>query len=481
MRGIRTAFCVAVLVVSTVPQAPLQLNTTVRSFTPVSSSSWVADCWSYTDNLNRDFALICRGASGMSCYEVTNPSSPVFASSIVASGSDLKDVKVMQNPPTAFALQQGTETQVVSLADPYNMQVIATIPGGSHNGFVYQHGAQTWYLSSRQGVGAAVTAIWNVTNPAAPVQLGQWDPPGTTQSHDVYAQDGLMYVACLAGTSSLQGTYIVDISNPASPTQIGFVPTGTSSHAVWMYNAPGGSKFIIETNETSGGHVRIFNVDDPANPVYYTDVTTPTGGNISVHNPVVVDKYCFISWYADYLRILDMSNPLYPVEIGVYDPDPTNIGAGVFDGAWGVAHVKPIPGGHRVLMTESFSTNKGFWVIDFVPPQTPDMALSTTGAGDVSFSVSGAAPGSLMFNGISSDTSGLLGDGPAGGIGADAIFSLASAPGTQPFAVFADGSGDYSFALGPGAVPPGASFDVVNFSQTPSNGWQLSPVGRISF
>lgn len=485
MRGIRTVLCLSVLAASLAAQPPIVLNTTVRSFTPVSSSNWVADIWSYTDSLNRDFALVCRGHSGLSVYEITNPAAPVFADSIPATGSDLKDVKVMQNPPTAFALQQGTETQVVDLSNPYNLQVIATIPGGSHNGFVYESGGNKYYYSAHQGVSiqgfSAPVTIWNVNNPANPVQVGIWDPPGNTQTHDIYVQDDICYAACLAGTTSLQGTYIIDVSNPANPTQIGFAPTGPSSHACWLYNAPGGEKFLIEANETSGGHIRIYNVTDPANPVYYTDVYTPTSSSISTHNPVVVGKYCYISWYADYLRILDMSNPANPVEVGTYDPDPTNVGAGTFDGAWGVAYVKPISGGHRVLLTESFATNSGFWVIDFTPPETPDITLTTSGTGDVQFGVSGAAPGSLMFNGLSTETSGLMGDGPAGGIGADAIFSLASTPGTQPFAVFANGAGDYSFALPPGSVPPGSTFDVVNFSQTPSNGWQLSPIGRISF
>lgn len=483
MRGIRTGVLTAVLcaiVPSVTAQPPLVMNTTLRSFTPVSSNNWVADCWGFTDNIGRDFALICRGHSGMDCWEITNPTAPVFASFIPATGSDLKDVKFMANPPTAFALQQGTETQVVDLSDPYNMQVIATIPGGAHNGFIYEDGATKLYLQARQGVSPYSMRVYDVTNPANPIYRDQWIPPGNTQAHDVYAQDGIAYVNCLAGGSDAD-TYQIDISNPSNVFQTGaIIPSGASSHACWMYNPPGGgSKILIETNETTAGHAKIYDVTDLNAPVLCSEYFSPTGASISVHNPVVVDKYCFFSWYSDYVRILDMSRPSNPVLVGVYDPDPTNIGAGLFDGCWGVSPYKKIPGGYRLIATESFSANTGFYIIDFTPPETPSITLSTTGLGDVSFAVVGAVPGSVVYNGLSSLTGGCIGTGPIGGIGADALFALASP--TQPYVALANASGIYSFSLPNGVAPIGATFDVVNFSQTPTNGWQASEVGRITF
>ncbi len=483
MRGCRTAlsfFLVCTLLMPLAAQAPLVLNCTLRSFTPVSATPWVADCWGFTDNQGRDFALICRGNSGLSCYEITNPAAPVFASSIPSTGSDLKDVKFMTNPPTAFALQQGTQTQVVSLANPYNMQVISTISGGAHNGFVYEDGNTKLYLQARNGASPYNLRVYDVSNPANPIARDTWQPPGSTQTHDVYAQDGIAYVFCLFGAN--EGTYQIDISNPSNIFQVGpVIPSGGLSHSGWVYNPPGGaSKFLIECNETAGGHVKLYDVSDVNSSTLVTEVFTPTGNNISIHNPVVMDKYCFISWYADYLRILDMSRPSDPVEIGIYDPWPTNAGASVYDGCWGAVPLKRLPnGGYRVIATESFSSNRGFYIIDFNPPQAPSISLTTNGLGNVSFSVSDAAPGTPMYNGISSITTGIVGDGPVGGIGADALFSLTNL--VQPYYASANVSGNYSFSLPNGSIPAGVTFDVINFSQTPSNGWQPSQVGRITF
>ncbi|NRA95624.1 MAG: hypothetical protein HRU14_05380 [Planctomycetes bacterium] len=482
MLGIRIGLLIAVLfaLVSEAPaQAPLVLNTTLRSFTPVTSSNWVADCCTFTDSIGRDFALICRGNSGLDCYEITNPVAPVFASHINATGSDLKDVKYMSNPPTAFALQQGSETQVVSLANPYNMQVISTISGGAHNGFVYENGATKLYLQGRNGASPYNLRVYDVSNPASPITRDTWQPPSSSQTHDVYAQDGIAYVNCLFGSG--EGTYQIDISNPSNINQVGpVIPSGGLSHSCWMYNPPGGSsKYLIECNETAGGHAKIYDVSNVNNPVLASEYYSPTGASISVHNPVVMDKYCFIAWYADYVRILDMSRPSNPVIAGIYDPWPTNAGASVYDGCWGVWPLKAIPGGYRLVATESFSSNRGFYVIDFTPPEAPSIALSTNGFGDVTFSVSGAIPGSVIYNGTSSQTSGLLGDGPVGGIGADALFSLGTT--AQPYVATTNFAGNYSFSLPNGAVPIGLSFDVINFSQTPTNGWQPSQCGRITF
>ncbi|MAG58807.1 MAG: hypothetical protein CMJ83_21165 [Planctomycetes bacterium] len=462
---------VAVLAPAVSAQPPIQLNTTIRSFTTVSGSPWVADIWSYTDTLGNDYALVCRGNSGMSMYNINNPAAPFFTSSIaLGGGSDMKDVKVYQN--YAFALKQSGGTQIVDLSNPNSIQVVATITGSAHNGFVYENGpGAPLYLQARNGANPANLRIYDISNPAAPIYRGAWNPP-SGDTHDVYAQDGLAYVNVLFGNA--EGTYIIDISNPVAPTQVGFVPTGDWSHSCWMYNAPGNQKYLLECNETGDGHALIYNVTNPAAPTFTSEYRTATSSTISCHNPVIVGKYAYIAWYGDYLRILDLSRPSNPIEVGTYDPVPNNAGVGLYDGAWGVAFVRELPNGdRRLLLTESFSAIKGFWVIDFTPPPSLDVEMTSTN-GDVQIGITHASPFEQIFMGISSQTGGTLGTGPLAGIGSDGIFTMLSPLGAQPFHVGATAAGTYDFSLPAGALPPGLAIDFVHLTFT-----KVGPCGRL--
>lgn len=434
-------------------QTPTVLNTSVRSYTTVSGSPWVADIWSYTDPQGRDFALVCQGNIGMSVYEVTNPASPVFASSIAATGSDLKDVKTYLS--YAYCVQQGGGTLVVDLSDPYNATVVGSIASSGHNCFVYAP-AQLLFLA-RHGESPPNIHIYDISTPANPVLLSTYRP-SVENFHDLYVQDDLGYASSIFG--SAVGTDIFDVSNPSNPTFINRVPTGSLSHSCWLYNAPGGRKVLCSANEDTGGHLKIYDVTDPnSTPLlseYYTDLS------ISIHNPLVVGRYCYISYYADYLRILDMANPSQPVEVGIFDPLPNNAGASTFDGAWGVAHVKGLPGGgSRLLLTESFRTPRGFWVIDFQPPPEVTLGVQMLPGNGFSFNVSGMDPSAPVWNAVSLDTTQPFGAGPVGGLQTDSLALLGLPLGSAPFHVPADASGTYSFTI-PSGLPQGYSFDLLS-------------------
>jgi hypothetical protein len=72
------------------------------------------------------------------------------------------------------------------------------------------------------------------------------------------------------------------------------------------------------------GFLRFFDISNPANPVQigtFATVNTnneavATTGTFSVHNPEVHGNKVYASWYNDGVRIIDMSKPSAPTEIG---------------------------------------------------------------------------------------------------------------------------------------------------------------------
>ena len=458
--------------VTAAAQPPIVLNTQVRSFTPVSGTPWVADIWAHTDSLGRDFALVCRGNSGLSIYEITNPAAPVFAASIPATGSDLKDVKVLNDH--AYCVQQNGGIRIVDITDPYSATVVADLPVDAHNCFVVTQGTQDLLFLARSGESPPDVRIYDVTNPTSPVFLASYRP-SNENFHDVYVEEGRLYASAFFGAV---GTDVADVTNPSNPTFIAKVPTGGNSHACWVYTAPGGEKILCSSDEQVGGHLRLFDVTNPTNAPLLSEYQTDPG--ISIHNPVVYGRYCFISYYADYLRILDLANPGAPVEVGIFDPWPTNAGAGTFDGAWGVAHVKELPGGaHRVLLTESFQLPRGFWVIDFTPPPVMHLDIQLIPGSGHMLSVTGVDPFTEIYNGVSLITSAPFGTGGLGGLQGDAIATLTFPLGAQPFHVLSDASGSYSFLI-PLGLGSGLTVDLLSIGIV-GGVWKGSELARYTF
>lgn len=72
------------------------------------------------------------------------------------------------------------------------------------------------------------------------------------------------------------------------------------------------------------GYLRLFDISDPANPVALSTFATSstnseavaTTGQWSVHNPEIRGSTLYASWYNDGFRIIDISKPSEPHEIG---------------------------------------------------------------------------------------------------------------------------------------------------------------------
>lgn len=457
--------CGAALLAGAAVGQPISLNTTLRSFTPVAGVPWIAGVFGYRD-ASGDYALICRGDSGLDVWDITNPAAPVLASHINATGSDLKEVKVFQN--YAYCVQQSGPVLIVNLANPYAATVVNTVSGSGHTCFVADGHL---YFSREGGGGFDGLEMWSLANPTAPALVGTYDPPSFC-AHDTFAEGNLAFVSNPFGSNT--GTHVVDITNRANPVLLSVIPHGGIAHSSYMYTAPGGRKILCLCNEAAGGRVTIVDVTAPAAPVqlgiYQTSPTT------IAHNPWVIGRYLYVAYYQDYLRIVDLANPAQPVEVGVYDPDATNTGGtvfGVYGGAWGVYPITPT----RCIMSESFIAPTGFYVVDWTPPPAFDLAIQSPAPGAVTLTETGGTPGTLILNGLSPTTTLPMGTGTFAGLFIDVVNTLAFPVGTQPFAVLADATGSYSFSVS--GLPAGISFDLRGGTLVGGN-LTLTPIARMT-
>lgn len=113
---------------------------------------------------------------------------------------------------------------------------------------------------------------------------------------------------------TIEGTVIVDVStNPSDPVETGFIPGQFSG---WRDLKTHGD-FLYVTNETGGG-LDIIDLTDPWNPALakrYSRFST-------AHNLFITDGYAYIvgsDLGSGGIRILDLADPVHPVEVGSWE------------------------------------------------------------------------------------------------------------------------------------------------------------------
>jgi len=114
------------------------------------------------------------------------------------------------------------------------------------------------------------------------------------------------------------------------------------------------------------GFARIWGLADPAHPAHLSDFATPhaltnkTDGFYSVHNPEIRGNTLYLSWYSDGLRIVDISQPSAPQEIGFYRPQPTLDPTGVFIAFGAGDHPIPFVWGVHVVGNRIYLSDINF-------------------------------------------------------------------------------------------------------------------------
>ena len=131
---------------------------------------------------------------------------------------------------------------------------------------VYVSGNYAYVADSTSGL-----RIIDISTPASPSEVGFYDTPGYALG--VYVMGNYAYVA-----DRDSGLRIIDISTPASPSEVGFYDT--PGYAVGVY-VSGNYAYVADGN-TSG--LRIIDVSNPASPteILYYDDDTLIGYSVSV-------------------------------------------------------------------------------------------------------------------------------------------------------------------------------------------------------
>jgi choice-of-anchor B domain-containing protein len=278
-----------------------------------------AGSWGYAAG-GREYALVGE-RSGTMFVDITNPASPVEVGYIPGPVSTWREVKTYGTH--AYIVSEGTGAgaglQIVDLSGLPTSVTLVRIDSASfltahtlwidEEGYLYACGART-------AAGApAGMRILSLADPVDPVLVGTY---ALRYVHDIYVRDRIGYAAEIDDGL----VTILDLSDRSAPTAVSSFPSPKRvTHNTWLTDD---DRYLGVSDEANGGFLTIYDVGNVAAPV---EVSRFLGPNVTepravIHNVRVLGNLAVASWYTEGFRIIDISDPTLPVEVGYLDTYP---------------------------------------------------------------------------------------------------------------------------------------------------------------
>lgn len=236
--------------------------------------------------VTRHFAMVGNRASpasgnagpmsgGAKIVDITEPENPFIVGAVADCWADQGDIQVRADGMLAGIAKQGGTCRfpdgsnapngsiLVDIADPYDPTIISVAPAprGAHNNTFTPDGSYVYVSESGDSPGRI--PIHDISDPANPRFVRNWDPGGGDSPHDIrFSDDGTR--AYMAGIDQFR---IVDTTDPESPKLISSftVPGSTIGHDALV--TPD-KAFLFLGDELAGGGT----APCPGGAVYVYDI-----------------------------------------------------------------------------------------------------------------------------------------------------------------------------------------------------------------
>jgi hypothetical protein len=166
-------------------------------------------------------------------------------------------------------------------------------------------------------------SIIDVTNPAFPIQKGFYDTPGD-YSPSIAVSGDYAFIA-----NYDRGVLIIDVTNPAGPIEIGSISEGCNEFGMPTltcyirevavagdYAYVGGNYCYTMQMKYCYPELRIYDISSPATPLFIGSLQMGGLYEPGVNRLVLAGNYAYIAADGSGLRIIDVSKPTEPKEVG---------------------------------------------------------------------------------------------------------------------------------------------------------------------
>ena len=324
------------------------------------------DLWGWTDpETGREYAIMGR-SDATTFIDLTDPANPVYLGELPltegATPNMWRDIKVYRDHAFVVADNAGRHgvqifdlTRLRDVPDPpATFEATAHYDGinSAHNivineetGFAYVVGAS----GGGETCGGGLHMV-DIRDPRSPVFAGCFADAGTGSARTGYSHDAqcVRYRGpdekyrdreiCLgANENALSISDVTDKEAPVALSSAGY-PNSGYLHQGWLSDDHRYFYMNDETDELAGNVSRtrtlVWDIAELEDPVLVTEHLGTTTS--SDHNLYVLGDFMYQANYLSGLRILDISNPEEPREVGFFDTVPFGEDKAGFAGAWSV-------------------------------------------------------------------------------------------------------------------------------------------------
>jgi len=324
-----------------------------------------SDCWGYTAPDGREYALLGVN-TGVSIIDVTdrdNISEVVFVPYVTAPPYGWYDIKLYRH--YMYVSSEGNESVlIVDLSSlPNSAAKVGSVTGltsGPHNIYIDRE-MGILYVVEDIHYDPAVR-LFSLADPVNPIQVSTIGTANFgTDCHDLFAQDSVLYIA----EGENPSIAIVDVSDPANPSLLTrlMIPSAGYVHQVWVSED---NKYMVTTEETPGKTIKIWDIQNLEDIVLVGEYLD---GSRLAHNAYIKNDSLYIAHYESGLKIVDISHPDDPFEVGFYDTHPASTSP-QFNGAWGVY---PFTQNGFIFVSDM---KTGLYVLEYQQEEGPQITAS---------------------------------------------------------------------------------------------------------
>ena len=307
----------------------------------------------------------CNATTKTGCelqiYDVSDPASPAYVGGADTGGNRVWSIALaghyaylavdLNNGTCNATTNTGCELQIYDVSNP----TAPVYAGGADTGGKAALGiavSGSYAYLARAGASGTCNAttntgcelqIYDISNPAAPLYVGGADI-GSDNANGIFLRNRYAYLAkdasagtCSATTQTGCELQIYDVSDPASPAYVGGADTGLAARGLFIrgslaYVALNASSATCNASTKTGCELQIYNVSDPAAPLYVGGADADTTGSRNVESVSVMGNYAYLvkdtntsatcsSINADgcEVEIYDVSAPSTPIYAGGAD------------------------------------------------------------------------------------------------------------------------------------------------------------------
>ena len=296
---------------------------------------WVRGNVAYTTTWGSRLAL----GDAINIWDVSGNVPALVNTVIVPNAATLGDVQASDDGQLLIVATEyapNGSIMIYSLADPIHPQLIsryatALTSPGVHTAEVQRVNGKLYAFLSIDPTGSsqARLVIVDLTNPAAPTQVFT-APMGSPFVHDVFVRDGILFTALWNAGITIWDIGGAGVGSVANPIQLGNTPTiGGQAHNVWWYynGVTGEKKYAFVGQEGPGsigsssvGDIHVVDVSNFASPreVAFFHVDGAGTHNFSVDEARGI---LYAAYYNGGVRAIDITGDLSSCDGA--DRDPT--------------------------------------------------------------------------------------------------------------------------------------------------------------